>query len=121
MHELSIVHDIIDSLEHSLTGSPGARIISVELSVGTHSGVDPEALQFVFPLATENTCAACAQLRIETVPLRVDCPTCGDKQLLATSRSCPRCGSTDVRIVAGSELIIQAIELAMPESAQPLL
>ena len=112
MHELSIAQSIIERVEEIRHehGAPG--IASVQLQVGTLSGVDPYALELAFTVAVEGTPYGETQWKIVSVPASVACRACG-----ATTQPdgpfpiCMRCDSADVEIVAGRELMIETLEL----------
>lgn len=112
MHELSIAAALIDQVEQAVDGENGSRVLEVRIKVGTLSGVDPEALRLAFPLVCEETIAAGAALAIETIPASVTCRLCH----ACTSPdfpffTCDACGSPDVEIVAGREILLASIEI----------
>ena len=108
MHELAITQSVVDMV---VGRTAGRQVASVQLQVGKLSGVVADAMCFCFDLATVGTPLEGAELQIEAVPGRASCRTCseefdvGDLILL-----CP-CGSADVRIVAGDELLVTSVEM----------
>jgi hydrogenase nickel incorporation protein HypA/HybF len=116
MHELSIAQSIMERVEALRADHEAPGVASVQLQVGTLSGVDPYALELAFTVAVEGTLYADTQWNIESIPASVDCRTCG-----ATTTPegpfpiCMSCDSTDVDIVAGRELMIDTIEIAKEE------
>lgn len=117
MHELSIAAEVVEIVSASLADYPGARVSSVSLRIGTHSGVVSEALEFCFPLAAEGTPVEGAALQIEPVPLKIRCHDCGAGPVAASSIRCPECGSLKVSVETGREIEIPAIDLEVPDEA----
>ena len=66
-----------------------------------------------FHLVSQGTEAADATVDLVTVPARLTCRTCGataeTTDLLAV---CGRCGSDDVELHGGDELVLESIEYA---------
>ncbi len=119
MHELSIAESLVTQLEDVLNREHAAGILRVELRVGVLSGVEPEALAMAFPVATENTRIHGAELAIEIVEADVKCRSCG-----STTRPefpffiCADCGSAEIDVISGRELLIGSVELKMPDNTQ---
>lgn len=118
MHELSIAIDAIDSVSASLAKYPGARVETVRLSLGIYSGIDPGALEFCFPLASEGTPVEGAELLIETVPLKVQCHECEANPVISDSLECPSCGSPRITVISGRDLTITSLDLILPDEEQ---
>jgi hydrogenase nickel incorporation protein HypA/HybF len=112
MHELSIASSVVESLTQTLCNEPG-QVISVQLRIGALSGVVPDALQFAWDLACENTRLEGSKLVIQHVPAKIWCNSCQSEAILPVVNQmlCPRCGKPTVRIVAGRELEIHSVEV----------
>ena len=111
MHELSIVLSMIEQIEEESTKHPG-KVRSVQVKIGVLSGVDTEALRFAWEIAREGTDLAGAELQIESIPLLVRCPACGDTHTPeAWSILCPRCITPEQDILAGRELELVSLEI----------
>ena len=107
MHELSVAHAIVNTVVTALPESPEprGRITSVRVAVGALSGVVPQALEFAYDVAAEGTPLADAALRIERMPVVIDCPACGHQELSGTTDfHCPSCGELCGNVVGGKEL-----------------
>ena len=113
MHELSIVHGIIETVSESVEAANAKKIIAVYLTVGALSGVVKEALLFSFDLATEETPLAGSKLVVEEVPVAIFCTTCDAVRELAGVQSfrCPVCRTPSGDIRRGKELEIRSIEI----------
>jgi len=117
MHELSVAQALIEELEGAARAENASAVTRLTVAVGALSGVEPEALKLAFPLAAEGTLAQQAELTVESVPAEVHCPECGattppDFPVMA----CCNCGSSEVEIESGRELLIRSIELSVPSS-----
>jgi hydrogenase nickel incorporation protein HypA/HybF len=109
VHELSITQSVVDAVADHAAGS---RVLSVRLKVGRLSGVVPDAMRFCFELVTDGTPLAGARLDIDEPAGAAHCAACGsDFTLTDLVLLCP-CGSADVAVLAGRELMITAVEVA---------
>jgi len=109
MHELSIADALLGiALRHA----EGRRIESVEVQVGHLRQVVPDALAFAWTLVTEGTDAQGAELAIEEVPAAGVCRGCGrESEWDAFPLACTACGSFDVEVVRGEELLVDALTM----------
>jgi hydrogenase nickel incorporation protein HypA/HybF len=109
MHELSIAEAVVDiACRHAA----GRRIASVEVRVGHLRQVVPDALRFAFELVAAGTAADGAELRIVQVPVAGRCRACGtDAELEAFPLLCPRCGSAELDLRRGEELLVDSLEV----------
>ena len=115
MHELSIADAI---LRIALAHAGVRRIESIEVEVGHLRQVVPDALAFAFTLVSEGTEAEGAELVMEEVPAAGVCRVCGiESELPGFPLACEACGSLDVELVRGEELLVDA--LTMASDAQP--
>lgn len=119
MHELSIAQSIVEAVGQQVAAHGGGRVLGVSLRVGALSGVDVQALRFVWDVATADTPMAGAGLEIEEVPLVAFCLDCQAERELPGIQSlrCPACGELMPQIVRGRELELLSIEVADEEEA----
>jgi len=112
MHELGIAGSILESAQAELKNHAGARLSAIGLRVGAWSGVDPDSLKFCFEVLARDTCAAGAQLAVETCPIGWRCRAC-DKEFAPADGNpgCPACGSGDCHLVSGQQLEISYLDL----------
>jgi hydrogenase nickel incorporation protein HypA/HybF len=108
MHELAITDAIVAGVCERL--GP-ARVRRVTLEVGALSAVMPDALRFCFDLCAKGTSLEGAVLDILEVPGRARCRSCGEhfetRVLLAECG----CGSVDLDIVGGEQLLVRSVEV----------
>jgi hydrogenase nickel incorporation protein HypA/HybF len=114
MHELSVCQDIISQVE-AIAREHRARAVSViELQIGPLSGVEIPLLEQAFTIARAGTVAGGAELRIESLPVRVYCESCGAKTEATVSRLvCGQCGDWKTRLVSGDEMLLARLELEL--------
>lgn len=116
MHELSIALSMMEQIEAAAAKHSG-RVRSAQVKIGVLSGVDCEALRFAWEIARAGSPLAETALEIESVPLRVRCPVCGETRAAEIqSMACPRCVTPEQQIVAGRELQLASLE--MEDSAE---
>lgn len=113
MHEASIALSILDIAEAKCREAGYGRVLSIEVRIGTASGVLSAALSSAFEIMKLDTPAAGASLVVHEVPLGGGCRGCGgrfsaDEQFIL---KCPLCGSGDFRLDAGRELDVTEIEV----------
>ena len=109
MHELAITQSVVDAITERTSG---ARVTLVRLDIGRLSGVVPEAVAFCFELVAEGTPLHAARLEISEPPGRARCHTCSAEFALDQLLLLCACGSADVEVLAGRELMIRSVEVA---------
>jgi hydrogenase nickel incorporation protein HypA/HybF len=109
MHELSVADAILRiALNHA-----GERSIeTVEVKCGHLRQVVPDALAFAWTLITEGTPAEGSQLQLEVVPAAGVCRACGtESEFDGFPLACHGCGSLDVQLLRGEELLVDALTM----------
>jgi hydrogenase nickel incorporation protein HypA/HybF len=108
MHELAVTQSIVEQIAEK---THGIQVTEVRLEIGELAGIVTDSVRFCFELVTEGTPLEGAALRIDEPPGRGWCSTCdrsfGLRDLVLV---CP-CGSTDVRVVDGEQLLIRSVEV----------
>jgi hydrogenase nickel incorporation protein HypA/HybF len=109
LHELSIADAIVAiACEHA----QGRRVTSVEVKIGQLRQVVPDALEFAFGLVVAGTNVEGAALQVEHVAPRVRCARCEiESDVTHFPLACTVCGTVDVDVVAGDELLVESLEL----------
>jgi hydrogenase nickel incorporation protein HypA/HybF len=109
MHELSIADAVA---QVATRHASGRRVTRVELKVGYLRQVVPSALEFAWQLVTDHTPLEGAELAIEEIPPRGRCRTCNAATTMESfPLQCRHCGGLDVELLAGEELLVDALEL----------
>jgi hydrogenase nickel incorporation protein HypA/HybF len=109
VHELAVAESIVAAVTAKLA-DVAVRWVRVE--VGALSGVVPDALAFCFELAVADTPLHGAGLEIVTAPGRGRCRECAAEFDTGDLLTLCRCGSMDIEVVGGRELLITAVEVA---------
>ncbi len=116
MHELSIADALVGIASRH---ARGRRVTAVEVKVGHLRQVVPSALEFAWELVAEGTPVEGARLVLEEVPARGRCRDCETESTMdGFPLTCRRCGSFDVEVVAGEELLVDALEVEDALDAQ---
>jgi hydrogenase nickel incorporation protein HypA/HybF len=119
MHELSIVEALIEQVQREVqrsgraptAGWPG-RIRRLELAVGRLSGVSCDSLRFAFALLSGETLVAGAELQITEPKATCRCQACDARvEVDEITVRCPACGSLQVTVEGGRELLLESIEI----------
>lgn len=112
MHELSIAQALIEQADDVAKQNRARRVTSITVAVGAISGVDHDALKFVFPMAAEGTVAEEANLIVDTVPAQVLCHACNQVSTPELpSFACLKCGSDKIEITGGRELMLKSVDV----------
>jgi hydrogenase nickel incorporation protein HypA/HybF len=113
MHELGLMQNALAIALDYAAREQAQRIDRLVLRVGSLSGVEPEALQFVFDVVRQGTLAEQAQLQIETCPTVCFCPHCEQPfEPLDQGYECPRCHHWSSALLQGRELELAALEVS---------
>ena len=112
MHELSIVANLFEVLEEKAKENKAIKILSINLKVGALSGVVPEFLETAFNIYKKDTIAGEAKLKIEEVPLKVQCQKCGAEIVKNDFIFiCEKCDSRELKTLSGTELLLEKVEM----------
>ncbi|MGD1043967.1 MAG: hydrogenase maturation nickel metallochaperone HypA [Bacteroidota bacterium] len=116
MHELSIAQSIVEIIQQHVPEPDWECVTVVRLKIGAIAGVVPDSLEFSFQAITVESSLSHARLEIEFIPFRIHCNSCNTTAENEVGFAlCSTCGSTDTKMVSGSELHITEIEIAEPE------
>lgn len=112
MHELSVAHRIIEVAEEQARVSGLSSIATIKVRIGCLTTVVPEALDFCFGFAREDTLASDARLVIEEVKAEGRCNACETVFPVEDGffLICPSCGASDTTLLKGRELDLLSLE-----------
>jgi hydrogenase nickel incorporation protein HypA/HybF len=108
MHELAITRNIVAIIGEA---AAGRRVRRVMLDVGKLAGVMPDAIAFCFDAVAQGTVLDGARLDIRQIDGRAGCDDCGSEFAAESIVVRCTCGSRRVRLIAGEELDIKAMEI----------
>ena len=108
MHELALTEGILKIVSSEQRKNAFARVLEIDLKIGEYSGIIPSCIEEFFPLVAKDTPAEGAKLVMQTVPAEFECSACGfHGPLPKHTASCPQCGGTQVRMIAGREFYVE--------------
>jgi len=111
MHEFSICQALISQIG-DIARPRDAQVRQVRIGVGPLSGIEPQLLKSLYPLACIGTRAEGSRLEIEHTAVRVGCRGCGAQSVAAPNRLvCAACGDWHTDLIGGDELLLLQIEI----------
>ncbi|MFI5040269.1 MAG: hydrogenase maturation nickel metallochaperone HypA [Acidimicrobiales bacterium] len=114
MHELSICASLASIVEQHAGGRP---VASVHLDVGHLRQVIPDTLCYSWEIVVTDTPLAGSVLDINHIPAVIECRHCATRTTIDAPVFRCGCGSTDVDVVAGDELLVTSLDLTVPDPA----
>ncbi len=112
MHELSIALGIVDIAEKETAKAQADTVSEIELLIGSLSGVEMEALDFVWPSAVKDTVLENAERKVEKIDAQARCLEC--EHIFPVEQlydNCPKCNSYFKDIFQGKELKVKRLIL----------
>ncbi len=112
MHELSVTESILDiALRHA--EKAGARSVStLYLVIGEMASIVDDSVQFYWDIIAKDTIAQGARLVFRRIPTEFLCLDCGNRfHPSAEKLECPGCGGSHLKITAGEEFYVEAIDV----------
>ena len=114
MHEFSLCQNLLSQVLATAAQHQATAIKGIDVRLRPLAGISADQLSAAFVTASAGTTAAGAELRIEELPLLIQCRNCGSESRATTAQlDCPNCGSTDTDAVSGDTLLITNIELLL--------
>ncbi len=111
MHEVSLCGAIYEIADRAAAG----RDVSViHLQVGQLRQVVPDTLTFCWTVVCDDTRLAGSRLEVDYRPVILRCRQCGESTTLSGELLllCGGCGSSEVSVVGGEELLVTSVDLA---------
>ncbi len=110
MHEFALAQEIVATISSKV--SEGLENIqSIDIDVGTFSGIVVDSLEFGLQTLFEEANAPDIQVNIQTIPTIAACECGMEYQLKEIFEMCPKCQSFNRKLVSGTDIIIKSIEL----------
>lgn len=110
MHELSIVIEVVKTVERFAKANQVTQIDTLVLQVGELSSVIPRYIEACYPAAVEGTMLENTKLKIEVLPGNGLCQKCQHVfNILENQGQCPKCRSQQWEMLGGREFRIKEI------------
>ncbi|MDA3954671.1 MAG: hydrogenase maturation nickel metallochaperone HypA [Bacteroidales bacterium] len=111
MHELKIVEELIGIITQVAESENLKKVTKVNIQFGKMIMIVPDVFQFVFEGAVKGTVARKARLSLEILPIIFACNKCKvETEIDDLLFICPYCGSNDLQLKQGREILIESIE-----------
>ena len=88
------------------------RVTNLYLVIGELSSVIDDSVQFYWDFVSEGTVAEGATLHFRRIPAELACKECEMTYSLSQNLTCPGCNSSKVKVSAGKEFYVEAIEIS---------
>ena len=112
MHEFSIARSIVDIAEEAVASRQGRSVEQIVLDIGQLSGIELDALRFVWEAATKESVLEEAKRVINTIPGKAKCLECGQEfQPVELMDTCSHCGSYFFDIITGKEMQVRSLTI----------
>jgi hydrogenase nickel incorporation protein HypA/HybF len=116
MHEFAVATELVEAALREAQHRNARRIERLECRVGAMRQIAPEMLVDAFALAAAGTMAEGAVLDVKTIAPIVICRSCGDRrEQREWAYRCPACGSPDIRLEGGDELLLASVTLEIED------
>lgn len=110
MHELSVVLQVVETVEKFAVENEIKQIDSLVLQIGELSSMIPRYVEECFPVVVGGTMLEDTKLEIEIIPGIVRCDECGKEfNLLENNGKCPDCIDSHWELITGKEFYIKQI------------
>jgi hydrogenase nickel incorporation protein HypA/HybF len=113
VHELPITQSILEITQRHAQTAGAHRVSDIYLVIGELSSIIDESVQFYWPIVSEGSIAEGARLHFRRIPTEMVCRDCETRYSPAQGEDlrCPHCGGANVRVEAGTEFYVEAIEV----------
>ena len=112
MHELSVAKEILGIVNQYLPNPLPNSVKTVRIEVGKLANILTDSLTFCYDALIENTPLSGSKLQIMEQPIKIICASCNkESEIGLPVFACPFCGNNQIRILSGTEIRVDEIEL----------
>ena len=112
MHELSVAQEILGIVNQYLPNASTGLVKSVKVKIGKLSNILPDSLTFCYEALTIQTPLEGSKLEIVEMPVKISCIDCKNiSEIEPPVFACPACENNQIKIISGTELRVDEIEL----------
>jgi hydrogenase nickel incorporation protein HypA/HybF len=121
MHELPVAESILEIAQRQARQADACRVTDLYLVIGQLSTFVDDSIQFYWDVLSQGTLAEGARLHFERIPAELVCLDCSTRfKMPDNSFDCPQCGGSRVKVVAGDEFRLEAIDIETEPAGQTL-
>ena len=113
MHEYSIVQALMERVNAEARARGATAVHRLSVRIGELSGVEVGLLTTAYRMFRERTICEGADLEVQTVAARWECPECRRAIGRGDLLSCPAC-AVPARLAEGDEIMLDRIEMEVP-------
>lgn len=119
MHELAVTESILEIALRHARSADARRITDLYLVMGELSTFVDDSVQFYWDIIAQGTPAEGARLHFRRVPTELQCLECGHSYNPTDDElACPACGNNRIKVLAGEEFYLEAIDVDTNEPVQ---
>jgi len=122
MHELSLAMQIQQTVLKAAAEHEVTEVLEVDIEIGELSLFNPDQVEFWLRQLFHDTVAEGADIKVAPIPPKVTCRQCGYDGALEVATDpafhifmpalrCPQCGSSDLAIEGGREVVIKNLRV----------
>jgi hydrogenase nickel incorporation protein HypA/HybF len=115
MHELPVIESILKIVLKHTEKNSVRQVVAIHLQIGKLSDLEDEWIQRYFDYLSKGTVAEGAKLKIERMPIMVQCSACSTSYEAEAANLgelvCPACGGKNITLVSGREYYIKDMEV----------
>jgi len=111
LHELGLAQDVLEKVKAEAKAKGMSRVAYARAKIGETLITDPPEFKEIFSTISAGSVADGMKLDLEILPLRAVCSDCKKEFNPKVLRlDCPECGSTNISISSGKELLIEDLQ-----------
>jgi len=111
MHELGLAEDILRKIKEEAKKNNLPKVAYAKIKIGETLVSDKPELEQLFSMISTGTLAEGTKLDIILSPLKAVCGSCKKEFNPQVIRfDCPSCGSGNIKIISGNELLIEELK-----------
>lgn len=122
MHELSMADGILKAVIENAEKNDAEEVLEVIIEIGRMALINPEQVDFMLGVLSEDTIAKNAKFIIEEIPIEIQCPECDFEGEVSGENldhyapivECPKCENKKIAITNGKDCIVKNIVVEKP-------
>jgi len=121
MHEFSVSSEIVRTVLDTAEKNHGKRVLSIQLEIGELALLNLEQVTFWIQELFKGSVAEGAKIKVKIIKARISCGACGHEGKNSSGQkdlfqhliplSCPKCGSTQIKVEKGRECTLKKIQV----------